>query len=311
MLPPCLRTLLFVSVFLVGSANGFAPTTTTQQRGSSGIAFPSTKSISSKASFKPTSTKTTTRLHVLVELESAIAEEMMGARFAFGMCFFGALGVGGVGRELIPLLFGRYQKNKSLVSDDANNKDNADDDEMGIWGYPEKIYGKDVKAILNNKMSAEAMARKYNSNEESYYSEKQGGRFKDRPPFLRYEDYCEANPKANRLAVRVVFDSFSNSIGGCASVAPVTAQDRIDLYRTDVSAVARQVNGGKTLGITAFVTLLVLLGFLDYLAVYHIWKGWFPLWEGFNNMPQSLLDGSTGVRVLPDYFVNGFNVKTD
>jgi len=307
-----LRNLLFASAFLAGSANGFAvvPTTSSTTTPATTTTTMTSARRGGGSSRTAPSSSSSTRLHAILELDAAIVQEMTAARFAFGMCFFGAAGVGAVGRELIPLIFGRYQQNKALVVDGENNSGKDENDDLGIWGYPGKIYAKDVQVILNNKLSAEAIAIKYNSNPDgSYYANKQKGRFKNRTPFLKYKDFATANPNANRLAVRVVFDSFANSIGGINSVAPIMAQDRIDLYKSDLSALAKQVNGSKTLGIASFVILLVLLGILDYLAIYHIWKGWFPMWEGFNNMPQSLFDASTGVQVLPEYFVNDFEVK--
>ena len=105
--------------------------------------------------------------------------------------------------------------------------------------------------------------------------------------------------------------SFSNSIGGSDAVSPITAERNIKTYYKnknssssfDLSVLKAKLNNGKLIGITAFVFVLVLLGIADWLAIYHIWKGWFPQWEGFNHVPQSLFDKDIGITTLPNYFI--------
>jgi len=63
------------------------------------------------------------------------------------------------------------------------------------------------------------------------------------------------------------------------------------------------MNSGKLIGISAFLTVLVLLGIADGLAIYHVWKGWFPEWQGFNQMPGSLFNADTGIFTLAKFFV--------
>ena len=236
-----------------------------------------------------------TRLSLLED--PAVIEEVTNARFAFWMCFYGAAGVGSIGRELIPIVFGRYERNKKLA---VAGQTSGGGEDLGIWGYPEKIYRSDVEDILNNSMDAEVIAKKYAVPVENQYQ------YTHIVPtqFLTYDAFVAANPKANPVAVRAVFDSFSNSIGGGNSVAPASAQMRIDAYKEDLSAMANKLNSGKSLGIVAFVTVLILLGIADGLAIFHIWKGWFPEWQGFNNMPASLFSSETGIATLPQYFVN-------
>jgi len=241
-------------------------------------------------------------------------QEMANARFAFGLCFYGAAGIGSIGRELIPVVFGRYKSTSSLESGETASKTTKattttrdNDEDLGIWGYPEKIYRKDVEAILNNPLTPLQIAKKFPIAEERY----QYTHMKDAVPFLGYEGFVKANPKANPVALRAVFDGFSNSIGGSDAVSPVTAQRQLDLYlqpgqgrsKTVTDQLAKKLNGGKALGIAAFVFLLVLLGVGDGLAIFHLWKGWFPEWQGFSNMPDSLFDGDIGVTVLPNFFV--------
>lgn len=254
------------------------------------------------------------RLEVGVVPTTAEAiQEMANARFAFGMCFYGALGVGSIGRELIPIVFGRYQTTNSLESDGSiavrsgGAVANSDED-LGIWGYPEKIYKKDVEMIMNNKLTPLAIAKKYpiakdeDADERYVYTH-----LTEAVPFLGYDGFVKANPRANPVALRAVFDSFSNSIGGSNAVSPITAQRNIDTYldsnKKVTGALAKKLNGGKSLGIAAFVFLLALLGIGDALAIFHLWKGWFPEWQGFSDMPASLFDQNIGITVLPNFFV--------
>lgn len=282
--------------------------------------------VPSKHTSRPSSAgrKASSSLKVVAGVVPTTAEaiqEMANARFAFGMCFYGAIGVGSIGRELIPIVFGRYQTTSSLESGDNNGVSSGKasasaatvkDDDLGIWGYPEKIYRKDVEMILNNPMTPLAIAKKYPIEKDEDADERyQYTHMQESVPFLGYDGFVRANPKANPVALRAVFDSFSNSIGGSNAVSPITAQTNIDLFlkkegrgkATVTGQLAKKLNGGKTLGIAAFVFLLVLLGIGDALAVFHLWKGWFPEWQGFSDMPASLFDKEIGVAVLPNFFV--------
>eukprot|EP00531_Pseudo-nitzschia_arenysensis_P002571 CAMPEP_0116142898 /NCGR_PEP_ID=MMETSP0329-20121206/15155_1 /TAXON_ID=697910 /ORGANISM="Pseudo-nitzschia arenysensis, Strain B593" /LENGTH=311 /DNA_ID=CAMNT_0003638167 /DNA_START=52 /DNA_END=987 /DNA_ORIENTATION=- len=270
----------------------------------------STSAISSRAPSRPIS-KVSLEAGVVPTTAEAI-QEMANARFAFGMCFYGALGVGSIGRELIPIVFGRYQDTSSLESDGsvaANNRGAAgkDGEDLGIWGYPEKIYRKDVEMILNNRLTPLAIAKKYpieqNEDADKRYTYTH---MTEVVPFLGYDGFVKANPRANPVALRAVFDSFSNSIGGSNAVSPITAQRNIDSFLTNKAVtgeLAKKLNGGKSIGIAAFVFLLALLGIGDALAIFHLWKGWFPEWQGFSDMPASLFDKNIGVTVLPNFFV--------
>ena len=253
-------------------------------------------------------------------------QEMTNARFAFALCFYGAAGVGSIGRQIIPVVFGRYRTTSALESSDgaavagssSNNLQNDDDDEdLGIWGYPEKIYRKDVVTILNNPLTPLAIANKYPiAQDEDADKRYQYTHMKDAVPFLGYDGFERANPNANPVALRAVFDSFSNSIGGSNAVSPITAQNNIDSFlqlsdsgkrrgkATVTGELAKKLNGGKTTGIIAFGFVLVLLGVGDYLAIFHLWKGWFPEWLGFSDIPGSLFDKDIGIAVLPNFFVS-------
>ena len=249
-------------------------------------------------------------------------QEMTNARFAFGMCFYGALGVGSIGRELIPIVFGRYQTTSSLESGPESKKTGKavvsgerDDEDLGIWGYPETIYRGDVEKILNNKLTLRAIAEKYPIEQYVDGEQYKYTHMAETVPFLGYDGFCRANPGANPVALRAVFDSFSNSLGGSNAVSPITAQRNVDTFLEGsagkkrgqkarvTGAMAKKLNGGKALGIAAFGFMLVLLGVGDALAIYHLWQGWFPEWQGFSDMPASLFDRDIGIAVLPSYFV--------
>ena len=144
-------------------------------------------------------------------------QEMTNARFAFWMCFYGAAGVGSIGRELIPIVFGRYQSTNSLTLGEENYKkeilnrgvnsnslDASSDVDLGIWGYPEKIYKHDVEMILKNPLTPTQIAKKYPLSMAGRYNytHMEG----DDIPFLGYDSFVKANPNANPVALRAVFD---------------------------------------------------------------------------------------------------------
>ena len=300
-----LKIWIPTTVFYLVVLSGIAPENVS--------AFVPSKSTSSARSSKASSQLGAT----MVPTTAEAIQEMANARFAFGMCFYGALGVGSIGRELIPIVFGRYQTTNSLESSDGSSAtirsaskniiDNDQEDDLGIWGYPEKIYRTDVEMILKNKLSPLAIAKKYPiAQDEDADKRYEYTHMKDSVPFLGYDGFVKANPRANPVALRAVFDSFSNSIGGSNAVSPITAQRNIDTFLVNkavTGGLAKKLNGGKSLGIAAFVFLLVLLGVGDGLAVFHLWKGWFPEWQGFSDMPSSLFDQNTGIAVLPNFFV--------
>lgn len=339
MAPRSIRNVLIPAVFFIvflGCSSDHALAFVPSQRAFASIAgpipmpaigdktgddiFPRSSAVSLRAGIVPTTTEA--------------IQEMTNARFAFGLCFYGAAGIGSIGRELIPVVFGRYQTTSSIETDatttlarnsnsNKKNKNNnrgaaADvaDEDLGIWGYPEKIYRKDVEMILNNPVLPLAIAKKYPISQDADAADRyQYTHMKDSVPFLGYDGFAKANPRANPVALRAVFDSFSNSIGGSNAVSPITAQRNIDSFMEDsggrqkrgtstvTGALAKKLNGGKAIGITAFFFLLVLLGVGDWLAIFHLWKGWFPEWQGFSDVPSSLFDKDIGFAVLPDFFV--------
>lgn len=240
-------------------------------------------------------------------IDHELALEMGAARGAFALCFYGALGVGSIGRELIPIVFGRYEANSQDAAAAATApkrvqgaRSGVERTDLGIRGYPAPVYLEEVRPILANRLDAASIARKYQSAAGPRFEYTHVGA---RDPFLTYDAYRLANPNANGIALRAVFDSFSNSIGGGNAVSPITAQQRINQYTADITVMVKRLNRSKVLGVTAFVLVLLLLGFADYLTIYHLWRGFFPEWQGFCNMPSSLFDGEIGVPSLSKYFV--------
>jgi len=209
------------------------------------------------------------------------------------------------------IVFRRYESNNQLssslssseIAKKSTKQQSKKTDDMGIRGYPEPIYLSDVQPIISNKMDALSIARTFDERSESQVFQYTHLSDDDRVPFLTFDSYHRANPAADPMALRAVFDSFSNSIGGGNVISPITAQERLDEYKEDVSIMTKRLNGSKVLGVTAFVFVLLLLGFTDYLTIYHLWRGFFPEWHGFDHMPASLFDGSIGIGVLPRYFL--------
>jgi len=205
-----------------------------------------------------------------------------------------------LGRELIPIVFKRYETNSNLKSSNiATSKKKTD---LNIRGYAERIYLEDIQPILSNKLDAISIATKYQDNKPEKY-EYTHLKTQNIPPFLTFEAYQRANPTSNPVALRALFDSFSNSLGGINSISPITAQERIDEYTNNIYTMVQRLNRSKVLGLSAFIFVLLLLGFVDYLTIYHLWRGFFPEWNGFMNLPFSLFDREIGISVLPKFFV--------
>merc|ERR1712226_90274 len=105
-----------------------------------------------------------------------MVEDMVAARAAFGLAFFGATGSAGVGRAVIPLTWDRYQDTKSL----AGKGTSLGGEDLGIIAYPEPIYSNDVLQILDNDMSMEEIVQKFPIEDRM-------------PGYLTYEAYVMAN----------------------------------------------------------------------------------------------------------------------
>ena len=166
----------------------------------------------------PTKTVTTRKM-LVSDAAPETLQEMTNARFAFWMSFYAAAGVGSIGRELIPIVFGRYQSTNSLsvgeekrMNNEANSNRSINNNridassgvDLRIWGYPEKIFTHDVEMILKNPLTPTQIAKRYPiSTAGRYnYTHMKG----DDIPFLGYDSFVKANPNANPVALRAVFD---------------------------------------------------------------------------------------------------------
>lgn len=221
-------------------------------------------------------------------LDPLMVEDMVAARAAFGLAFFGATGSAGVGRAVIPLTWDRYQDTKALAGTGSTR---LGGDDLGIIGYPEPIYSNDVQQILDNTMSMEEIVRTFPIEDRM-------------PGYLTYEAYVKANSDANPVAVRAVFDGFKVGINNNL-VAPYVAEEKLNLFREDLGNLKGEVNTGKLVGIAALVCLIGLIGGADYFAFYHGWHGWFPEWPGLDHFPSSLFEQDTGLMAISKYWVDG------
>jgi len=220
-----------------------------------------------------------------VQIDADLITEMSNSRITFWLCFFGATGSAAVGRAAIPKTIKSIKLNQSL----AGQGNSLGGEDLGLIGYPETIYREDVEKVLNNDVLVDDIVAKYPIPNRM-------------PNMLQYESFAMANPDANPLAIRAVFDSLVVGINK-NSAAPEAAQENIIKFRTDLDALKKQNNVGKAIGIFAFFFLLSLIGGADWFAFYHGWKGWFPLWPGLSNFPASLFDGNIGVTSIPKYWM--------
>ena len=85
-------------------------------------------------------------------------------------------------------------------------------------------------------------------------------------------------------------------------VNPSEAVQKMELFRQDLGRMKENIQLTKTVGVSALVILLTILGTADYFAVYHLWHGWFPEWHGFDQLPFSLFD-ERGITQLASSFI--------
>jgi len=241
-----------------------------------------------------------TQLHA-IEAAAELAKEMGAARGAFGLCFYATVGVGSVGRQLLPIVFGRYQDNREAAAAGGGNDASAPTTKtnLNIIGYPQPVYLEDVQPIIRN-CNAERIAVQFEDKTREKF---QYTHIERTIPFLTYDAFSRAHPQANEIARRAVFDSFTNSIGGATMMSAMTAQERIDAYNADISLMVSRLNRSKVLGYSAFALVIVLLGLADYATIYHLWRGFFPNWHGFDQMPSSLIDADIGIGKLGECFL--------
>jgi len=228
-----------------------------------------------------------------VGLDPELVREMEGARVAFWLCFFGASGSAAIGRAVIPLTYGKYQETVALKG--VLSERSLGGDKIPV-GYPDDVYAKDVQKVVQNTLNigVENIVKKFPIE----------GRPRSKV-FLVCEALQKANPRIPPMATRAVFDSFSYGLPK-ASVPPVDAINLLEIYRDSNDPKFRklvdQISYGRTVGATAFFTLLAIIGLADWFAFYHLWRGFFPLWQGLSELPTSLFD-ERGILAIPKFWV--------
>ena len=120
------------------------------------------------------------------------------------------------------------------------------------------------------------------------------------PGYLRFESLALANAERSQIAVRAVFDSIATGINK-NQVSPYVAERKMEQFKGDLDLMKQNSQLTKTIGVTALVLLLSIIGSADFFAVYHLLHGWFPGWQGFAEFPTSLLD-ERGITSLPSFF---------
>ena len=203
---------------------------------------------------------------------------------------------------VIPVTWNEYQKLNALVGKGTATVDGT---ELDLLGYPEPVYKEDVLAIINNhphhNMTIHDIVEKYPIPNQI-------------PGMLRFESLALANAGISQVAVRAVFDSIAIGMNK-NSVAPQVAIEKFAQYNNNNDSNSNGGDGGgldimksnsqlsKTIGVTALMFLLSLIGTADYFAVFHFIHGWFPEWSGTSQLPGSLFDFKNLVE-LPHFFMN-------
>lgn len=223
----------------------------------------------------------TTSLNIVLDPDLLL--EAKTARIAFALCFFGAVGSAATGREIFPKVSNQWKRYLEL----KGQGDSLGGEEIDFFGYPEPIYTNDIIKVLNNEMGPLEMVKEY-PKEGTY------------PNALHFDSMAKANEGVSQMAVRAVFDSMVLGINK-NQINPLKAEFKIKRYQADLDLLKEDHKKGRTVGVTALVTLFAVLGLADYFSVYHLLHGWFPGWQGFAEFPTSLFD-ERGLSTLSDYF---------
>lgn len=163
-------------------------------------------------------------------------------------------------------------------------------EKLDLVGYPDDVYSDDVMTIINNNMTVYDIVDQYPIEGQL-------------PGYLRFESLQKANPDVSQVAVRAIFDSIAVGVNK-NSVAPRIAAEKFELYKQEgLESMTKNSRLSKTIGVTALVVLLTLLGSADYFALFHLFHGWFPEWSGTARLPFSLLDFPAYAE-LPSCFMN-------
>ena len=236
---------------------------------------------------------TTTAAAAVTEL---LTEDQIAARTAFYIWFFGASGAAGVARSAFPRMYKNIQEIQSYRTlpgiTNGSNKDETD--MVGIsplCGYPRDLAIQDVQAIIQNQLSINEMVVKY-PVEDNLWSTK---------GYITYPAFQQANANVDPLAVRAVFDCFSQS----TEVSnPDIAQTKLNRYQESLDYFKQDLVYSKVVGWAAIATLLGLLGLADIEAFNYAYEGWFPDWPGGKLWLQGgLWDPEIGILSIPKYWI--------
>mmetsp|Transcript_11508 Transcript_11508/g.27027 ORF Transcript_11508/g.27027 Transcript_11508/m.27027 type:complete len:266 (-) Transcript_11508:600-1397(-) len=204
-----------------------------------------------------------------------ILDDVQSARGQFFLWFFGTSGAGGIAATSFPRLYGQVSYIQSLKGVGPS----LGGETLGLspfCGYPEDIAIKDVEKVVNNKLTVEQTVEKF-PQPENYLASK---------GYLTYSAFEQANNGCNPLAIRAVFDTFSQSTDVSD---PRIAQQKLDMYKEHVFSFNGALLKSKVTGFSAVLTLLFLLGVAEYIAFGHARDGWFHDWtlsDGILNIPN-------------------------
>jgi hypothetical protein len=187
---------------------------------------------------------------------SELGAEQLQARTNFFIWLFGASGAAGVARSAFPRMYNNIREIQSYRTIpgrtiDKNNNNNVET--VGIsplCGYPRDLAVTELKAILNNRLNIEQIVAKY-PVEDNFWAQK---------GYITYSAFRRANAQADPLAVRAVFDCFSQST---EVSSPDIAQQKLDSYKESLDNFNRDLLKSKVTGWAAIGTLLGLLGLAD------------------------------------------------
>ena len=204
-----------------------------------------------------------------------IAAEVQDARGQFIFWLFGASGGAGIARSAFPRMYRSVRTIQSL----KGSTPTLGGEKLGIsplCGYPEDLCVMDVQKVVNNKLTVEKIVEKYPVE----------GSFLTSKGYLAFSAFQQANKGANPLAIRAVFDTFAQSTD---ITDPRVAQEKLDLYKKDVSELKGALLKSKLTGYSAIFSLLFLLGLADVVAFSHVKDGFFYYWtleDGISNLPK-------------------------
>jgi hypothetical protein len=192
---------------------------------------------------------------------SELGAEQIQARTDFFIWLFGASGAAGVARSAFPRMYNNIQEIQSYRTLPGKSIASNNVPMVGIsplCGYPRDLVVTDLNAILNNRLTIQQIVAKY-PVENNLWAKK---------GYITYSAFQRANAQADPLAVRAVFDCFSQS----TEVSnPDIAQQKIESYKESLDNFNRDLLKSKVTGWAAIVTLLGLLGLAD-IQVYSTYR---------------------------------------